>query len=297
MKPIKSLLVVHDDETRLAVDEILAALGHKYDTAFSLAEAKELLTANGYAYMLTDYEIPARPGGKPRMQNTEHLLAQTSKVRRDMPPVVVIANRLAEVDDEDKFRWAADMRSRGATTFICRPFRTGGRTLDRVIEKLLAGQTEGVRMASVPSSLKEPAVTNDSEDSAVRVKAGKAEASKEIEPESKRSAPAAPPTDGRLASVPNEPVELDEFMAKFCEHRTRENRMYRKRALLAAARHGTVTLPPLATPRKHGQSNKHYVHDLLAAWQGFLDEGIDLPHLRPPFGNHGDVKPGATPVP
>ena len=31
--------------------------------------------------------------------------------------------------------------------------------------------------------------------------------------------------------------------------------------------------------RKHGQANKYYVHDLLAAWQGFLDEGADVPPL------------------
>ena len=85
-------------------------------------------------------------------------------------------------------------------------------------------------------------------------------------------------------SVPNEPVELDDFMAKFCEQRSKENRMCRKRALLAAARHGTVKLPPLAGQRKHGQANKYVTHDLLAAWQGFLDEGVDLPPLLPEFG-------------
>ena len=66
-------------------------------------------------------------------------------------------------------------------------------------------------------------------------------------------------------------------MARFCEHRSKENRKCRKRALLAAARHGTVKLPPLAAPRKQGQANKYFIHDLLASWQGFLDEGVDLP--------------------
>ena len=48
---------------------------------------------------------------------------------------------------------------------------------------------------------------------------------------------------------------------------------------MAAARRETVRLPPLADQRKHGQSNKHLTHDLLAAWQGFLDKGVDLPAL------------------
>ena len=40
-----------------------------------------------------------------------------------------------------------------------------------------------------------------------------------------------------------------------------------------------MTLPALAAPRKHGQANKYFVQDLLAAWPGFLDEGVDLPAL------------------
>lgn len=58
-------------------------------------------------------------------------------------------------------------------------------------------------------------------------------------------------------------------MARFCEPISKENRMFRKRALLAAARHGTITLPPLAGARKHGQASKYLTHDLLAAWQGY----------------------------
>jgi len=35
----------------------------------------------------------------------------------------------------------------------------------------------------------------------------------------------------------------------------------------------------MTKPHKQGQPNKYFVHDLLAAWQGFLDEGVDLPPL------------------
>ena len=50
-------------------------------------------------------------------------------------------------------------------------------------------------------------------------------------------------------------------------------------ALLGAARNGKVTLPPEAGPYRSGQSKKYFTHDLLAAWQGFLDERVDLPPL------------------
>lgn len=92
-------------------------------------------------------------------------------------------------------------------------------------------------------------------------------------------AAAASSSDNRWKDVPNEPISLDDFMAKFCQSRGKENRLSRKRALLAAARHKTVTLPPLAGGHKHGMPNRYLVQDLLAAWQSFLDEGVDLPPL------------------
>lgn len=49
--------------------------------------------------------------------------------------------------------------------------------------------------------------------------------------------------------------------------------------------HEPVTLPSLAGGRKHGMPSPHMVHDLLVAWQGRIDEGVDLPSLR-----WGDLK-------
>ena len=72
----------------------------------------------------------------------------------------------------------------------------------------------------------------------------------------------------------------DEFMVRFCELRSEENRICRKKALLAAARHGTVALLPLASGRKPGQANKYFAHDLMAAWQRYIDEGVDVPPLK-----------------
>ena len=88
------------------------------------------------------------------------------------------------------------------------------------------------------------------------------------------------------ADIPNEPITLDTFMAKYCEKRSRTTRRYRRKALLAAAWHGTVSLPPLAEPHRSGQANKYFVQDLLNAWQGFLDEGVDLPPLLPREQRH-----------
>ncbi|MBN1548058.1 MAG: hypothetical protein JW902_15510 [Syntrophaceae bacterium] len=84
---------------------------------------------------------------------------------------------------------------------------------------------------------------------------------------------------GPWADIPNEPITLDQFMVKYCEKKSRHIRQYRRQALLAANRNHTVKMPSLAIPHKSGQSHKYYTHDLLSSWQGFLDEGVDLPPL------------------
>ena len=285
MKIPKVLVIEHEERTRIALDEVLSVMGCKYDTATNLAEARTALGEDGHALILLGCELPARTGGTPRMQNVENLLDETVEIRKGlMPPVVLMVHRRPEADEEDKLRWAGDMRARGVRTFLCKPFRTVGRTPDRVIKKLLAGQSETVTFARPAAAAGPPARTSNIEplsplpaglDTPPRAKTDKGNP-----PAGKQPAKAV---DQAWPSVPNEPVELDEFMAKFCESRSREIRMYRKRALLAAARHGTVTLPPLAGPRKKGQSCRYFTHDLLAAWPGFVDQGVDVPPLRPEF--------------
>jgi len=83
-----------------------------------------------------------------------------------------------------------------------------------------------------------------------------------------------------MAAIPNDPITIDAFMSKFCEARSKSNRICRKRVLLAAARHKTVALPPQAGLRRHGQPSRYLTHDLLIAWQGFMNDGVDLPPLR-----------------
>ena len=143
MKQQKFLAIVHDEKNRQVVDEILSAMGTKYDFAGCLAEAREAVRRDGYTLVLLDHEIPARPGGTPRAQNTEYVLDELVSAKgKDAAPVIMLADRFPDADDEDKFRWAAEMQSRGVMTFVCRPFRTRGRTLERVIKKVVTGKAD-----------------------------------------------------------------------------------------------------------------------------------------------------------
>jgi CheY-like chemotaxis protein len=275
----KALVVEDDQRTRETIDEVLTALEHEYDTATCLLEARKLLKVNGYTYVLLNCRIPARLGGTPRTQNTENFLEVLADVKgKDMPPVVILLppeSAYADVTREASIRWAAGVMRRGAADFIAKPFATEGRTLDRVIKKVLVGKVE-------PACISWPTAAPDE----ASVDAAEPGADSTALPDRKKPAdlpvPAAA-TEDRWSTVPNEPVEVDDFMARFCEQRSKENRVCRKRALLAAARHETVKLPPLANPHKQGQPNRYLVRDLLGAWQGFLDEGVDLPPLLPQY--------------
>lgn len=278
----KALVVEDDPRTREMIDEVLTALEHEYDTATCLLEARKLLKANGYAYVLLNCRIPARLGGTPRTQNTENFLELLADTKGDrMPPVVILLppdSAYTDVTREASIRWAAGVVRRGAADFIAKPFATEGRTLDRVIKKVLAGKVEPVRIAWPTANDTEHAEVTASDDAGVLADERAAES----------PATTSAITVSPWAGVPNEPIDLDDFMAQFCEQRGKENRKCRKRALLAAARHETVKLPRLAGIRKHGQSNRYLVHDLLAAWQRFRDEGVELPPLLPQYRANGE---------
>ena len=87
-------------------------------------------------------------------------------------------------------------------------------------------------------------------------------------------------------SLPSEPITLDQFMAKYCEKRSKEVRKHRRKALLAAARNssrgqGSIALPSPAVPHRNGRPKEYFTHELPATWQGFIDEGVDVPALLP----------------
>lgn len=270
----RTALVIEDDPDIInVIADALASLGHEYDTACSQQEAARRLKANRYDYVLMDISIPARAqNGVARIQNTENLLEKLQELRGDQAPPVIIMTDYA-VDDlkltVNVMRLAMSMYRFGVVDVIAKPFPSAGRTLDRVIKKVLSGKVERVRIrwSGVPAG------KEDDEEPPSPAPQAKAEG----QYVSDRPAP-----EPAWKGVPNDPVTLDDFMARFCEHRSRDNRKCRKRALLAAARHKTVTLPALAAPRKHGQANKYFVQDLLAAWEGFRGEGVDLPPLLSP---------------
>ena len=275
MRICRALVVEDDQRTREMIDEVLTALGHEYDTATCLLEARKLLKVNGYTYVLLNCRIPARLGGTPRTQNTENFLELLEEAKgRGMPPVIILLppeSAYVAVTREASIRWAAGVMRRGATDFIAKPFASEGRTLDRVIKKALAGKVEPVRIVW-------PAIHEEDGDGAEP---------ESTPPSSQHGEVPSQPGRNRWPGVPNDLIEISDFMARFCELRSKESRKCRKRALLAAARHETIKLPPLAAPRKHGQANKYFAHDLLAAWQGFLDEGVDIPLLRPEYAQLG----------
>lgn len=152
MTAIKAIVVEHDEETLHAVDEVLTVLGHGYDVAPTILEANRLLASANHNYILLGNQTLGRPGGTPSPQNSIIFLETAPRILGGpMPPVVVIADRLPGIDDEEKFGWAASMRARGATAFICKPFRTIGRTLDRVILDAI-----GTRCQQPPAAPKPP---------------------------------------------------------------------------------------------------------------------------------------------
>jgi len=258
----KALIIEDDPEFVGEITDALTSLGHEWDTACSQEEALKRLKANTYDYALSNISIPARArNGHARIQNTENMLEQLGNLRlKHIPPMIIMSDYTAAGSLEltvDVMRLAMAMHSRGVVDVIAKPFPDKGRTLDRVIKKVLAGKVDRVR-TTWPTSREPP------RESPVRTD---------------ESPQKTATSDDRWASVPNEPIDLDGFMAMFCEQRSKENRLCRKRALLAAARHKTIKLPPLAMPHKHGRVNKYFTQDLLAAWQTFLDKGIDLPEL------------------
>ncbi|MBI5724744.1 MAG: response regulator [Planctomycetes bacterium] len=142
----KALVVEDDGKTCEAIDEILAALGHEYDLAGSLLEARKRLRTNAYSYILLDWEIPAKIGGLPRIQNAENFLDDLKVARGDSPPPVIVMMSPGDCKSDlalELIRLSAGLTRRGAADFIGKPFRTAGRTLDRVIKKLLDRRFSG----------------------------------------------------------------------------------------------------------------------------------------------------------
>ncbi|MBT3202464.1 MAG: DNA-binding response regulator [Phycisphaerales bacterium] len=147
-------LVVEDDPQSLdLIEDVLVVLDHKHDVAATLLEARRLVRANEYSYILLDIEFPARsPRGIPRIQNAESFLEDLAEGQgEDAPPVIIMNDRAAGDLDltEDMMRLAMSLCRKGAIDLIKKPFPTAGRTLDRVIKKALGSNGKRKSRAAV----------------------------------------------------------------------------------------------------------------------------------------------------
>ena len=135
-------LVVEDDPKIVEmVTDALASLEHECTVVTSQDEAIKRLKANEYDYMLLAIRIRARSGnGLPRIQNTENLLEKMSRLEdRPMPPAIIMSDYVVEGLEKtvDLMRLGIAMSRRGAVDVIAKPFPHAGRTLDRVIKRVL----------------------------------------------------------------------------------------------------------------------------------------------------------------
>jgi DNA-binding response OmpR family regulator len=137
----KALVVEEDAEIVGLIVDALASLEHACDVVSSQEEALKRLAAEEYAYMLLAIAIRARSGnGCARIQNTENLLERMSEPSdRPVPPVIIMSDHAVSGPEltVDVMRLAMSMSRRGAVDVIAKPFPHAGRTLDRVIKKVL----------------------------------------------------------------------------------------------------------------------------------------------------------------
>ena len=143
-------LVVEDQPEIIdVIADVMDSLEHSFDTACSQREAMKRLRERSYSYILLDIEIPARSRtGIPRVQNTENLIEGVHHLHNgDNPPIIIMCDRVGEDLDvtEGLMRLAMALKAKGAVDVIKKPFPPAGRTLDRVIKKVLAGKVEPVR--------------------------------------------------------------------------------------------------------------------------------------------------------
>ena len=137
----RALVVENDPEVLEQIEDVRFALGHDYDIAQSLTEARALLATRSYSYILSSLEIPARAGRSlPRVQNTVLLIveAQAGDRNRATPAIIMTDHTPPNSELAGKIvQLAANLVRQHAVEFISKPFPTVGMTLDQVILKLL----------------------------------------------------------------------------------------------------------------------------------------------------------------
>jgi DNA-binding response OmpR family regulator len=147
-------LVIHDDPQIVdELSEIFASLGHEQETASSQEQARALLDANTYTYILLDLEIPARSeSGRPRNRNGMNLLEELRADERlaSVPIIVMVKGSMTST------RLVVWVMQRGAQDLVEKPLLAEGYTLDRAIKKTLARWYNTHRHASAFTHVSSP---------------------------------------------------------------------------------------------------------------------------------------------
>jgi CheY-like chemotaxis protein len=149
----KALVVDDDADIREAVADILASLGHEYDAAATQEDARKMLRAGKYDYVLLDLQIPVKKGGYARIQNGINLLREIRQTPgMESTPVVVMTGH-----GKDSPELAVQVMKCGAVDYVTKPFPSAGETLDkRILEAIKAresGHAQADALRPAPAKL------------------------------------------------------------------------------------------------------------------------------------------------
>jgi CheY-like chemotaxis protein/biotin operon repressor len=138
MKP-KALVVEDDVRIVDSIEDALYSIGHDHDLVTNQHDASRLLKEGEYSYVLLDLQIPAKPNrGGAEIEFGVNLLADIQRIKgpHRLPVIVMTAYSAACLD------MTTELTAGGASDFIAKPFSDSGRTLTKVIHKVLGGQEQ-----------------------------------------------------------------------------------------------------------------------------------------------------------
>jgi CheY-like chemotaxis protein len=150
----RALVVEDDREIMKTVEDTLVGLGHEHDWADNLQDARGLLEANAYDYVLLDLQIPAQPNrGFAKIEHGRSMLDTVQQVKgKGRLPVIIMTGYHSKCLDQ-----TTELAAAGASQFISKPFPEAGRTLASVILDVLAKHREKFPDA-VPAGNQPPAL-------------------------------------------------------------------------------------------------------------------------------------------
>jgi CheY-like chemotaxis protein len=133
-------LVVEDDPGIVnVVGDLLYSIGHEYVSADNLQDARAALAEQDFAYVLLDLGFPTKPnrGLALALKENGYLFLETIQQTKGVGqvPVVIMSGHVAYCLNRSN-----ELRQKGATEFIAKPFPDEGRTLAMVIRDVMAGR-------------------------------------------------------------------------------------------------------------------------------------------------------------